>query len=61
MIIILKKNIKELIYLLLDFIYSGIFCDKDKTFKVWIILYYPKVLHEIGEKSPRYYKKYSRL
>ncbi len=57
----LKKNIKELIYLLLDFIYSGIFCDNDKTFKVWIILYYPKVLHEIGEKSPSYYKKYSRL
>ena len=43
-----------------EFVYYGISYDSDKTFNVWIILYYPKVLHEIGEESPDY-KKYSRL
>ena len=35
-----------------DFVYAGFSCDNNKIFKVWIILYYAKILHEIGEKFP---------
>ena len=48
----LKKNIKELIYFFLEFVYHGVSSDNNKTFKVRIVLIYSKILHEIGEESP---------
>ena len=35
-----------------EFVYHGVSCDNNKTFKVRIVLIYSKVLYEIWDESP---------